>query len=70
MKKTYAELRKEMRMTRKELANKLGIHETIYRYIENYKMPLKLDKAILFYEWYLIRTDTDINFLTDVKHLI
>ena len=70
MKKTYKKLRAEMGMAQKELADKLGIPQSIYFYIENYEMPLKLDKAILFYKLYKSRTGKDINFLTNVKHLI
>lgn len=70
MKKTYKKLRTEMKMTQRELSKKLGMNNSYYCLVENYKRPLKLDKAILFVKIYNAQTGNDINFLTDVKHLI
>lgn len=70
MKKNYKKIRSEMGLTQRELAKKLGMCSSMYCNIENYKRPLKLDKAITFAYLYSKSTGKQINFLNDVKHLV
>ena len=49
-KMTFEMARAKVSMTQEEIAKKIGVDRNTYANYENYKTPMRIDKALLFCE--------------------